>query len=143
MKRLKLFEDYNQDVDKLTKELNDIKDKIIEDIHKWMKNNNFQKFYFVYCNDAEDFYSSNIDIDDFEEIYIDDTSIDDRGGSLRKVESIYFDGDSLSLEFYDGYTHLEWADVYEILNIFNYLKDVTPEMIEEQKMKTESDKFNL
>lgn len=43
MKRLKLFEDYNQDVDKLTNELNDIKDKIINDISKWMKNNNFQK----------------------------------------------------------------------------------------------------
>lgn len=162
MKYLKTYENYKSFIDQekaLEKELEDIekeyekkkkenkykKDILRESIYNriidWMKSKGLDELDVIYGkDDPYNYYSDSIEVPEFEDIIFYDDEENE-----ESVHKIVYDGD-LSI-MYEEWAVLiplsEFSSYEESIKLLKYIESLTPEMIEEQKMKHESKKFNL
>lgn len=140
MKNIKLYEEfveYNDLLQQIEMEHSDkirnLRSRIYDDIKKMMKDWGLEKVYFLYDYQyGEEYYFYDKKVD-FKTVFFHNDRIDSI--SIDKDDIIVKSG-YLNSHFFDGNTQ-------EIIDIYNYLSGLTPDLIEQQRIKQESEKFNF
>lgn len=163
MKYLKTYENYKSFIDQekaLEKELKDIekeykkkkkeykykKGVLRKSVHnriiEWMKSKGLDELDVIYGkDDPYNYYSDSIEVPETEDIIIFYNEEEDE----ESVHKIVYDGD-LSIMYEELGELIPLSDFLsyeESIKLLKYMESLTPEMIEEQKIRQESKKFNL
>lgn len=151
MKYLKTHEGYIEDLQKLDNEKIKIIIFILKDIEEIMKNfGEIRIFYKDEYPEEDDVFSefegNNFILSDYR-IMIEDPEIIDNDDRWESLELIKLEEDEILAEacwsYGSGEIYLKYQNPYVLVDILNTIKTLTPELMEERKVRRESHKFNF
>lgn len=150
MKYLKTLEGYTEDLKRIDDERIKITKSILKDIHEIVRKFGEIKFYYDdEFPEEEDVFSeyegNNFVISD-SRIMVEDFEIIDEDHRWEFLESIKLKGEDIICEAiweHGEYVYLADQNPYVLIDILNVIKTLTPELMEERKVRRESHKFNF